>query len=955
MIKSRHLLLGCVSALAFSCGMAVSAHAQSNESRQTGGNSDTLLEEIVVTGTNISGVKPVGSETISINRDAIRDTGLTNVGDVLNTLPQVQNNPNAGGSGPVYRQGGTSGYGGNPTQGTAINLRGLGTAATLTLVDGHRVVPSGASDTFTEAIQVPLAAIERIEIVSDGNSAIYGSDAISGVVNYVLRKDFEGIEVSARDTFNDFFNTAGATVTFGKNWTGGNIIATYDYERRGSFKNGESRYTRQDLSPLGGPDRRAIDANLSVTGPTLLVGGNGVPYSYYTVPANAAPGIGFANLTAGANLQDAADYNDFLGKQERHQAAVFINQELTESVSAYVEGFYTHRDTRTESYGNSRVGSNVTVCQGSPYYISGAPAAASSSSALCGGALAQTIVVDPVTFFGGPAVTENPTETISVTTGVEAGLSSGWNVDTYFTYADDKTCGICNYDNNANGAALARQIVLGNINPYSTAPLTDDQLGTFMGSNTQDAYNTFYNGVLKFDGPLFDLPAGAVKTAFGGEWAHNRQHLVNASNNAFEVSDPANNTYTVTNDTSTKRTTLSAFAELFIPVVSDDMGLPMMQELNVDAAVRHDHYSDFGSTTNPKVGVTWTVNNSFDMRGSWGTSFRAPSLTDTNVYNFSAAVIGVPWANNSGRGDIANIFPGNASAYLLLGANPKLTPETATTWSAGFDLTPESSGFRFSGTYYSTRYKNQIIGQNTGLYLSNPENAALYADYYTPIHNPASCVNGNPATYDPVLAAFVQANPALYNTQVIGHCSVTVIIDGRKTNAATTFQDGLDFQTSYVFQSDAGNWNLSLNVTKILNQTVRMVEKGARKDVLDTYYYPVSLRGRSQVGWNNGSGLGANLFVNYVGSYTNTIPIGGVEEDKVKLPEQVTLDVGVNYSVPEDASIFGGYRLSVNVQNVTDKNPPVVLTQDGNNYSAYDASNANFFGRTVSVQLTKTF
>ncbi|MXP24444.1 TonB-dependent receptor [Altererythrobacter indicus] len=961
MNNSKRWLLCCASVAAFSCGVAFPAYAQSSNADDSSVGADPIAEpqsfdpktEIIVTGTNISGVKPVGSETIALDRNAILDTGLTNVSEVLNTLPQVQNNPNAGGSGPVYRQGGTSGYGGNPTQGTAINLRGLGTSATLTLVDGHRVVPSGASDTFTEAIQVPIAAVERIEIVSDGNSAIYGSDAISGVVNYVLRKDFDGLEVSGRDTFNDFYNTWGASVTFGKSWGSGNFIATYDYENRGSFKSSKSRFTRQDLRPLGGPDRRAIDDNLSVASPTLLVGGNGQPYSYYTIPDNAAPGVSFGDLTEGANLQDASDYTDFLGKQQRHQAAVFINQDLSDSLSAYVEAFYTHRDTSTKSYGNSRVGSDVTVCQGSPYYIADAPAAASRSSALCGGGLGQTVKVDPVSFFGSPSVTDNTTETISATAGLKAGLGSGWNADTYFTYAHDSTCGICNYDNNANGAALAEQIVLGNINPYSTDTLTEDQLSTFMGSNTQDASNTFYDWVLKFDGPVFDLPAGMVKTAFGGEWAHNKQSLVNGSNNAFENSDPTNNEYTITNDTTKTRTTVSAFAELFVPLVSDDMEVPLIQELNVDAAVRYDHYSDFGSTTNPKIGATWKLTDSLDLRGSWGTSFRAPSLTDTNIYNFSAAVIGVPWANNSGRSDIANIFPGNASGYLLIGANPDLKPETATTWSAGFDFSPVGSGFRFSGTYYSTKYSQQIIGQNTGLYLSSPENAALYSSYYTPVSNPGTCVNGSPSTYDPVLAAFIEANPALYNTPVMGACSVTVILDGRKTNAATTFQDGLDFQANYAFDSSVGNWTLSLNVTKILNQTVEFVEGAGKQDVLDTYYYPVSLRGRGQIGWNNGSGLGANLFVNYVGSYTNTIPLTGQPESKV--PEWVTVDLGLNYKVPDDASILGGLRMSVNIQNLTDEDPPVVLTQSGNNYSAYDASNANFFGRTVSVQVTKTF
>ena len=908
-------------------------------------------KDIIVTGTNISGVKPVGSQTLAIDRSQVLATGYTNVNDVLQTLPQVQNNPNSGGSGPVYRQGGTSGYGGNSTQGNAINLRGLGTSATLTLVDGRRVVPSGAASTFTESIQIPVAALERIEVVSDGNSAIYGSDAVSGVINYVLRKRFDGLEVSGRDSVDRYHNTWGVSVTGGKSWDTGNIILTYDHEDRRPFVNGRSKFLRRDLSPLGGIDSRANNATLGVTSPALIVGGNGVPYSYFTVAPDARPGVAFAQLTPGAALADQSDYTDFLPRQKRDQAALFFNQELAPSISVYLESFYTKRQTSSRSYGNSRVGNNLLVCQGSPYYISGAPASASAANADCGGGLAQTVAVNPITFFGGPSVTKNPTETISVTGGVTGHLPNRWNIDTYFTYAHDTTCGICNFDNNANGAALASQITAGAINPYQSTPLTAGQYGSFLGTNTQFSYNTFIDSVVKVDGPLFSLPGGEVRTAIGGELAYNRQHLLNGSNNAFEQ-DRTNNNFAVTNDSTTHRSTASVFAELFVPLVGEDMNVPLVQALNIDAAVRYDNYSDFGGTTNPKIGATWTVNDFLSVRGSWGTSFRAPALTDTNPENYSSAVIGLPFANASGRNDIALLYPGFSSTYLLLGANRNLRPETAKTWSAGFDVKPVGSGFRFSGTYYKTRYANQIVGQNVGLFLSNPQNAALYSPYITPVNNPANCVNGSPATYDPVLANFIAANPALYNTPVLSACTVGVILDARSANAATTSQDGLDFQTSYQFDTGIGQWNVGVSVTKILNQSLQQVSGGAKQDVLDTYYYPVSLRGRGQLGWTLGR-VGVNAFLNYTGSYDNTIPITGRPQTKV--PSWKTLGVGITYSVPRSSGVLGGVRLSANFQNVTNEDPPLVLTQAGNNYGAYDPSNANIFGRIATFQLTKAF
>ena len=927
-------------------------HADTRGAAVTG--SDTAEDpgkDIIVTGTNISGVKPVGSQTLAIDRAQVLATGYTNVNDVLQTLPQVQNNPNSGGGGPVYRQGGTSGYGGNSTQGTAINLRGLGTAATLTLVDGRRVVPSGAASTFTESIQIPVAALERIEVVSDGNSAIYGSDAISGVINYVLRKRFNGLEVTGRDTFDRYNNVWGASATAGHSWSSGSLIVTYDYEKRQPFANGRSKFLRNDLTPLGGIDARANNATVGVSTPTLITGGNGVPYSYYTIPSNAGPGLTFSQLTPGANLVDQSNYTDYLGRQTRNQAAIFFNQDLAPSLSVYLESFYTKRTTESRSYGNSRVGNNILVCQGSPYYIAGAPASAASASADCGGAPAQTIAVNPLTFFNGPAVTSNPTETISVTGGMTGQLPNRWKVDTYFTYGHDSTCGICNLTGNANGAALYAQITAGNINPYTSSPLTSAQYATFYGANTQYSYNTFTDTVVKLDGPLFRLPGGEVRTAFGGEMAYNRQHLVNGSNNAFE-NDRANNSFAITNNSTVHRSTASLFAELYVPVVGSEMNVPLMQEFNVDAAVRYDNYSDFGSTTNPKVGATWTVNDWLSLRGSWGTSFRAPALTDTNPQNYSSAVIGLPFTNNSGRTDISLLYPGYSSTYILLGANRDLRPETATTWSAGFDVKPRGSGFSFSATYYNTRYSNQIVGQNVGLFLSSPANAAIYSKYITPVNNPATCVNNNPATYDPVLAGFIAANPALYNTPILSACTVGVILDARSANAATTFQDGLDFQVAYRFDTGFGVWNVGGNLTKILQQTLQAVPGGATTSVLDTYYYPVSLRGRAQLGWSRGR-VGANLFVNYVGSYTNTIPITGRAQSKV--PSWTTLDLGLTYAVTKAGGLLGGIRLSANIQNIADRDPPIVLTQAGSSYGGYDASNANIFGRIFTLQMTKAF
>ena len=238
-------------------------------------------EEIVVTGTNISGVKPVGSQAVVITRKDAEKTGLNNPADVVRTLPQVRSlgDDHEGNTGAILTNG---------QQNTGINIRGLGTDATLILVDGRRVVGTGTNLTVTNANQLPISAIERIEVITDGTSAIYGSDAVAGVVNYVVRKDFEGIEASGR------FSDAGGPVqlqgdlTGGAKWNAGdrvgNLLVTFQYAHRDSYLAGKNPRLRMDNTPYGGIDQR-LSGNGAFPGfvPNIVVD-RGAAYLNPTIP-----------------------------------------------------------------------------------------------------------------------------------------------------------------------------------------------------------------------------------------------------------------------------------------------------------------------------------------------------------------------------------------------------------------------------------------------------------------------------------------------------------------------------------------------------------------------------------------------------------------------------------------------------------------------------------------------
>ncbi|MEO0463235.1 MAG: TonB-dependent receptor [Pseudomonadota bacterium] len=199
---------------------------------------------IIVTGTNIRGLTPESTPLQIINRDEIIASGQGSTRDFLRTLPQ-----NFGGGADdsfPFNLPGDATVGEDFSEGTAINLRGLGAGSTLTLLNGRRLAPSSNVGAYTDISMIPLSAIERIEILTDGASAIYGSDAVAGVANFVLRDDYEGLEATGRYGFatEDGASEYRANVTAGTVWGGGNGLITYEYYDRGDLDVSDRDFSR---------------------------------------------------------------------------------------------------------------------------------------------------------------------------------------------------------------------------------------------------------------------------------------------------------------------------------------------------------------------------------------------------------------------------------------------------------------------------------------------------------------------------------------------------------------------------------------------------------------------------------------------------------------------------------------------------------------------------------------
>lgn len=896
------------------------------------------IDDVVVTGTSIRGIRPVGSATVPLTREDIQQTGLTSTADVVRTLPQLQNLGI-----DETRNSGSQDAGTNHSRGTALNLRGLGANATLMLVDGRRIAPSGTTSAFGDPNQIPIAALERVEVVTDGASAIYGTDAVGGVVNFIIRKNYDGAEITGRYSAADGYDQWGAAAVIGRSWDWGNFVVAYDHDDRRAMLRGDSPFLRQDLRPFGGNDNRINGATVTARVPVIVTQGGGV-FRYFSVPETYTGGpLTAAQLIPGADVVDSADYTDYLPRRERDSLTAFGNLHLSDTLSLYYQGFFSRRDSALRGY---RV-DTVTVPASSPFYISGLPGVAP------GGSLS---IRYPWFKDFGRRYTIATERSYSQTVGLTWDVGQDWQIDAYATYALAKNCQ-CEKGPSAginNTAALNALIARGdpNFNPFANAPVNDYIRERVFGENNLRNRTALTDIVVKMDGPLFNLPSGDVRAALGAEFVR----LAGTYRNAGTTTN-VDNQFRTTYFGAKTRDVSSLFGELFIPLVAENSNIPFVRRLDVSLAARYEHYSDFGDTTNPKVGLTWEPTDDLVVRGTWGKSFRAPSLQENN--EDVVTMFGLAQYSN-GSGDplipISNPLTGTSNVFARTqGGNNNLGPEEATTFSIGADYNPSwLDGLRASITYYNIDYKGKIvtIGDQASTFLATPANRAAFAAYIVPAPQPSTCVEGDVSTYNPVYRDLINRGyPIPFSATP--YCSLVAYLNGQAQNLGTVEQDGIDLNVGYDFDTSLGQVTTGFAWTEILNLKQTLSPTSGLLDVLDTLNNPVSTRIRGNLGLRRDS-ISANLFLNHVGGYTNTAPItvNGVRRPVEEIDSWTTFDANLSWFAPDDAMVWArGLRVSLSVQNLTDEDPNVVLT--GTN--AFDTQQANPYGRIWSFEVTKSF
>ena len=691
-----------------------------------------VLDRIEVTGSRIKRVDIEQQVPVQvISREDIEQTGLTSIGDVIQQI--------TGSGSSLNTKFNSSGNFGFPPDGsgvgagaTTVDLRHLGSKRVLVLVDGLRWVNESSASgvgSATDLNTIPLAIVERIEVLEDGASAIYGSDAIAGVVNIITRRNFDGAQVSAY---------------YGENGEGDGATKQGDISMGGSgdrfdFFIGAS-YVEQEA--IESKDRE--QARFPVPGTGLTFGSSGTPNGRFIIVDDRCDG-GVCDITTPngeffpdgpsfpddfipfgtANRFNFAEFNLLLTPSERRSVFAQTRFEVSDSTTWYLKALYNRRDSTNraapepiflgpEAGTGNPYADDIFISADNPYNPFGVDLVSSGPGA-------NLILIGRRPVEGGPRIFQQDVDTWYVATGLQGSFDfgdAGWYWDVNFASSENEA-------NQTNfGSYNIRRIAqaLGPLAACNADPqcvpldifsgpgsITPDMLAYIQPVVRDYSKNDLQLFSANLSGDLFELPAGPLAFAAGFE---HRRLAGEYRPDALTVAGEYNGVPSL--PTSGEYDVDEYFVEFNVPVY--DAG---GSRLDASVAGRYSDYSTFGGETTGKLGLRWQFSDQFLLRGTYAEGFRAPSIGELfgSASRFDAVIddpclVGVdgsaPEANCAAFGVPEGAVQVNQQISILTGGNPNLQPETSDSWSAGAVWSPAfgsetgwSQRFDVEFTYYS--------------------------------------------------------------------------------------------------------------------------------------------------------------------------------------------------------------------------------------------------------------
>jgi len=929
------------------------------------------VEEITVTGTSIRGVAPVGANLVTVGQQDIQKQGGATLDEVLKQVPALSNM-------------GQVGQGQHNSTYFSPNIHQLGASAsgsTLVIMDGLRFPLGGTSHSQPDPSIIPTIAIQRVEVLADGSSSIYGSDAVAGVVNFITRRDYDGLLIQAEGGGADDYVKYNISALAGGSWEHGSAMMAIQHSYISDIQMA-TRVSTQNFIPFGGTNQRSFNCSPATVQPA----GSTVIYPSPTATTT------LTNVQANAPCD--LIYGDYVPKETRDNLLAKITQQFGNFTITATGLIANRKDVTYSSAGTITATAFRTGAQANPFFINPPGVTATSQTVRYdfGQLIPQNIAPQGASTMYG---------SLNLNYAFTDGFLKGWQADAWGVTAQDNAyadvyngfCNACallalNGTTQTNGSTTTTPIVGTTIiptqlpltaanaldvwNPVSSNRTSATTIKSLTGLNsTTNQIDSFTQFKIAANGPLFDLPGGTVRAAIGAETVNYAtvQKVTRTNSTGPSSFGSAFSVFHF------PRSVRSVFGEIDVPIIGPEMNIPLVEKFEVDVSARYDDYSDVGDTSNPKFAADWTVMRGLKFRGSYSTSFVAPQTDSVGdpSQNYRAAYGGAglfstptsfPTALYPGT---AGVLPGCAAGSiscqvgtaatqgitLQRGIGPTAKPQKGNGYTLGVDFAPEFlPGFSANITLFDAHFKGAVTSPNASVLPQVPSLNYLFKIC------PTGC---SAAEVSAALAPYPTLNSAIPPT-------VYVIDDQSQNNIENLFAQGLDIAIDYEFDTDYGHISLGTAITEFLQYDISFgfPVEGPRYSLLNTdgqtsQFPEIQHQSRSNIGWSNGP-WAVDLFMNFTGSYRNwATPANPLTRDANGNPNgggdpvqaYMTFDIHASYDFED--GMLGGDQVYITMTNLADNHPPFYNSQGQAAITGTDDLVTNLIGRLTVVGFRAKF
>lgn len=885
---------------------------------------DQTIEEVVVTGSYIKKKSQLDSASplTNIGQAEMDNAGIFTSQELFRWLPSNTGSENQA---DALTQGGTPGT-------ANVNLRGLGLGSTLILLNNRRQTISSAvanrGETFVDLNSlVPMIMVQNIEVLKDGAAAIYGSDAVAGVVNYKTRDNFDGFELrmnytQANNSESDDHNDQEISMLFGSQSDDTSIVVGAKYFERTGLVLGERDLDTKTVSSFGQPGSFFPFAASPLIPDAVVFGWNADPNC--TAATGSFVGPGGAGGQTFCYFDFGPSFN-LVPDEKRIQSYAVIDHSVSDRLNIRSELGYARNEISggySPSFPNLGFPTIPASHPGNPFGVPGI-----ARYRAIGDGLGQA--------GEGRVVNDADHETFRFVLNLSGSITDSWDYDLAYSWSETKL-------NTAYGdqSASRMDLALAGFGGDKCSALSGtagvgdclyyNPFGTALGAQPGDAtynspevlnfinsvnptYTTSDLSVIDFvvSGELFDMSAGMVSLAVGYQYREetrdsrtsddaNREDLVFLIGNKSQKADRDVNAF---------------FAELYVPLIDNNE----IGTLEAQLAVRYEDYSTDYDSTDPKIGLLWrSPSETWSARATFGSSFRAPTLFQQFIQATSLNATFDPLTGSL-------VFLGQTAS-----PNAGLEPEEADTYTMGVTWRA-TDNLTMSLDYWNVSYENRLSSQN-GQTLIVAEATALLG---------AGCTG---ATLNTEPCASLR-NEQIVRDPLTG-TPLRIFVD--RFNAAEAETDGVDFEVSYSMDTDFGTFGVSNQSTFINSYDLKAtkggptIEGAGQRNESNTLANPIpELRSNTNFSWYQNS-HSVNLIARYIDEYKEDA--GTTVDDWWVFDAQYNF----NFSVMDDDDA----TITLGALNITDEEPPSVA--GGDNEFGYDTKTHDARGRMLYARFVYT-